>query len=253
MVSSSVLHALQKLHVGVRADELKDQLFDRGLPQTCHPMVNFGSRVGLYSPRPIAAELGAAYQIAQGNRGGLTCRSGAIAATESDLSPESRRVFPELISNYFDVVATWHETVAIGVSTGEVFRAVDEVRDGNIFEFALNPGHFLHYEEWSQSTFWKNETHILQSGSLMQCDIIPVIAGADCAVNIEDGVVLADAVLRDDLATNFPALWTRVQQRRDYLREHIGVNLDESVLPMSNIPMWQAPYVLDQSRGLTRS
>jgi len=252
VASSSVYTALQQVRVGTAANQLANSLFDYGIPLTCHSMVNFGAKQGLSSPTPNRAELGDAFTIAQGLRGGLTCRAGAVASGEDDLTGRAREIFPALALNYFDVVATWHESISVGTTAGEVFAAVDGVRDHGLFEFSLNPGHLLHLEEWSQSTFAAGDATPLQSGSMVQCDVIPVVAAPNIYVNIEDGITLADAALRDELANDYPELWDRVQQRRAYLHDVIGVELDASVLPMSTIPLWHTPYALDQGLAFTR-
>jgi len=247
VTSDSVRGALAALAPGVRADVLADRFEHRGLPFSAHAMVNFGDKVrrGLSSPTAQTAELGAPYQIALGLRGSLTCRSGAIARSRDDLAPEVADFFPELIANYFDTMVAWYRALRLGASTGEVFAAADAARDPDVFSFALNPGHFLHTEEWSQSTFAAGADTALRSGMLLQGDIIPVVAGPFCAVNIEDGVALADERLRADLQNDHPDVWDRMQRRRRFLAEEIGVALDESVLPLSNMPLWHTPYALD--------
>jgi Xaa-Pro aminopeptidase len=250
IVSRSVISALGRLAVGMSEADLADELTDRGLPHSCHTMVSFGPEQGLSSPTGRRAELGDAAMVAQGVRGGLTCRAGAIAASESDLPPAVREIFPELAANYFDVIATWHESVRVGTTSGAVFDAVDRARKG--FDFSLNPGHFLHLEEWSQSTFRPGDDTVLQSGSLLQCDIIPVVPTRNVYCNIEDGIVLADVRLRDELADDYPELFDRAMLRRDYAAEHLGVKLDESILPLSNGAIWHAPYLLDRELALAR-
>ena len=36
------------------------------------------------------------------------------------------------------------------------------------------------------------------------------------------------------------------------MRDVIGIDLDESVLPLSNIPAWLAPYVLEPDTAFVR-
>lgn len=252
VLSLSVLRAMEGITPGVLADELADGYFSRGVSETVHRMLNFAERVGIGSPRPIPARLGDKFQLAQGIQGGLTARVGVIASSESDLHPAQAELFNALTLNYFDVLAAWHENVRVGADTADVFDVVDGVRDDSVWKFALNPGHHLHYEEWSYSTFWKDDHHTLRSGAMLQCDVIPVTGRADVEVGIEDGLVLADEPLRTEIADVYPALWGRIEARRAFLRERIGVQLDASLLPLSNMPLWHTPYVLDGARNLTR-
>jgi Xaa-Pro aminopeptidase len=253
VASQSVLDALPHLHPGVTEQQFGDNLYDRGLPHSCHTIINFGPRQGLYSATPNPARMGDAYTVAFGLRGGLTCRAGAVAAKPGDLPPQARTVYPELVTNYFDVVAAWHEALAVGATCGAVFDAAENTRDASLFEFSLNPGHFLHHEEWSESAFTPGSTTRLRSGMMVQCDIIPKTGITNVYVNIEDGLALADERLRTQLANEYPQMWDRVQARRDYLATVLGVELDESALPMSNMQLWHAPYVLDPELALTRN
>lgn len=253
--SQSVRGALLGIRPGVSEIEVADRLFTHGLPDSAHPMVNFGAKAarGLSSPTAATAARGAAFQVAQGLRGGLTCRAGAIAAGPQDLAPAVADRFPALIANYFDVMLAWYAAVKPGATTGEVFDACDKIRDGSVFRFALNPGHYLHIEEWSVSTFAPRDATPLRSGMLLQGDIIPVVDGPFCTVNVEDGIALADQALQADLAALDPGFPDRVAARRQFLRDHIGLDLDSSVLPLSSTPLWHTPYVLSPRLALTAS
>lgn len=252
VTARSVQRAMAAIAVGVPEYVVADELRDAGLPHSCHAMMQFGPRQGLYSATANKAALGDAFTIAFGLRGGLTCRAGAVAASAADLSGENANTFGPLIKNYFDVVSTWYESVQVGATTGAVFDEVERVRDASIFDFSLNPGHHLHLEEWVNSAFEAGSEVPLRSGSLLQCDVIPVVPRKNQYVNIEDGVGLADAGLRAELSNAFPEFWERVERRRAFLRDNIGVAIHESVLPLSDIALWHTPYVLSPTQALTR-
>jgi hypothetical protein len=86
----------------------------------------------------------------------------------------------------------------------------------------------------------------------IQMDIIPVSFGPLSCINAEDGIVLADSELRHTLADRFPACWQRIQQRRAFMRGALGLEMDESVLPLSNMPAWLPPYALSLERAMVR-
>jgi hypothetical protein len=65
------------------------------------------------------------------------------------------------------------------------------------------------------------------------------------ALNCEDTIVIADAGLRLEIATAFPEVWWRIQGRRRFMRETLGLVLSEDVLPLSNAPACLAPFWLD--------
>ena len=64
----------------------------------------------------------------------------------------------------------------------------------------------------------------------------------------EDGVVLADEELRKTLQKDYPEMWERMQNRRVVMRDNYGINLDESVLPLSDLAGWLPPYALNLSQ-----
>ncbi|WP_341358672.1 hypothetical protein V5H98_12970 [Georgenia sp. M64] len=251
--SASVNAATRGLGVGVRADELAGSLFDGGIAHSVHFMVNFGLKTarGLSSPTDQRAQKGDAYQIAQGLRGSLTCRSGMIAGSAADLNADVASFFEAATLNYFDTMLAWYGAVRIDATGGDVFAAADAARDPELFEFALNPGHTLGFEEWLHSPFEAGNTAKLASGVLLQGDIIPAAKGPHVGINIEDGLALADEALRDQFAGLYPEAQERVERRREYVREVIGLELDPSVLLLSNTPLWHAPYALDRSSALT--
>ena len=84
----------------------------------------------------------------------------------------------------------------------------------------------------------------------VQMDIIPAPPEGCSGGNVEDGIILADESLRKDLADQFPQLWERVQQRRRFMQEELGVALDASVLPVSNIPALWRPLLLNREEAL---
>jgi hypothetical protein len=251
--SASVNRATEGLAVGARADQLAGSLFDGGIAHSVHFMVNFGLKTarGLSSPSDQRAELGDAYQIAQGLRGSLTCRSGMIARSIEDLDAETGPFYEAVMLSYFDTMLTWYQAIRIGATGGEVFAAADEARNPELFDFALNPGHTLGFEEWLNTPFDAGNPAKLRSGLLLQGDIIPAAKGPHIGVNIEDGLALADETLRHEISELYPEAQARIEQRRQYVREVIGIELDPAVLLLSNIPLWHAPYALDRSRALT--
>ena len=46
-------------------------------------------------------------------------------------------------------------------------------------------------------------------------------------------------------------MWTRIQQRRAFMANALGIELHPDVLPFSNIPAWLPPFILDTSRAMT--
>jgi hypothetical protein len=247
VTSTGVLELLRHLSPGVAESDLERHLDSRGLPLSCHRMLGFGAKArrGLACAGETVAALGDPFTTAFGVVGALTCRAGWIASSSADLPGSERDFCVAAAVNYFDVVTAWYRALRIGATGGEVFAAADARREPSVFSFAVNPGHYLHLEEWTHSPFAAESRIPLRSGMMLQMDIIPVLHDPFCCLNVEDGVVLADEGLRRELAGRYPSLWDRVQARRTFMREAVGIELDPCVLPMSNLPAWLPPFALD--------
>ena len=246
LTSAAVLAVLRSFRAGAAEDELARWLDSRGLPLSCHPMIRFGegAKRGLASPSQNRAALGDPYTVGFGIVGSLTSRAGCVATGATDLPASTRDFYPEFAANYFDVVAAWYGALGLGVPAGDVAAAAESKRDDALYRFAVNCGHYIHIDEWVHSPFTAGSEIPLASGMALQMDIIPVSRGPFCYVNAEDGVVLADGALRSALAARFPACWQRIQARRAFMADAIGIRLDESVLPLSQTPAWLPPYAL---------
>jgi hypothetical protein len=85
----------------------------------------------------------------------------------------------------------------------------------------------------------------------MQVDIIPATGTEWGTSNIEDGIVLADATLRAELAERYPGMWARTQARRAFMRDALGIAVGEDVLPLSNIAAHLPPFLLRPDHALT--
>jgi hypothetical protein len=136
--------------------------------------------------------------------------------------------------------------------TGEVFKAADRTRNPALFDFALNPGHYIHLDEWVHSPFEKDCRVRLRSGMALQADIIPVAKGHFCVINGEDGVALADSALQKELRAGFPEAWDRIRKRKAFMKDILGIRLHDTVLPLSNTVGWIAPYAFSPDQALVR-
>ena len=150
---------------------------------------------------------------------------------------------------YFNAVVTWLENLRIGMRGGDMYALIEQVLPKAEYHWHLNPGHLVADEEWLCSPIGPNSTTCLQSGMILQIDIIPSRAGYGGA-SIEDSVALADSALRQVLAQNYPELWQRVVARRTYIREQLGISLPEEVLPFSNTVGYLRPWLLNPDCAL---
>jgi Xaa-Pro aminopeptidase len=252
--SEGVLEVLRHMREGERDQDLEKYLLPCGLPLSCHQMVSFGDKAlcGLASPSGRKAKLGDAFTIGFGVWGSLTARAGAVARGAEDLAPELREFYETYVRNYFDIVVEWYERIRVGAVAGEVYRAVQARKDAKVLEIALNPGHYIHLDEWVHSPFSPRSKVELRSGMALQADIIPISKGPFCFTNDEDGVALADETLRAEIARAYPACWKRIEQRRAFMTGTLGIQLDASVLPLGNMPAWLPPYALDLGKAMVK-
>jgi hypothetical protein len=157
-----------------------------------------------------------------------------------------------LVAPYFACAADWYETIGIGVTGGELFEVARRRLGDPFFGVHLNPGHFIHLDEWPSSPVYEGSGVVLRSGMALQIDIIPATGSAYHTTNIEDGVALADADLRERLEARYPALWRRVCQRRAFMAGVLGITLRPEVLPLSNLAGYLPPFWLSPQLAMRR-
>jgi len=223
-----------------------------GQPLCVYPNINFGAAhlgIGLRSPDFTALKAGMPVMISAALRGSLVCRAGIAARDESDYSGEYEGALDAFIRPFFETVALWMESVRIGVCAGDVHTAIKKKLSEHNLVSALNPGHSIAEDEWPNSVFRPGSEHKLVSGMYIQSDIIAGRAeGAALTGIFEDGFVLADEKLRAEIAEQYPETWERMQIRRRFIREVVGLDIAEELLPMSNLCGVYFPFLMDLGR-----
>jgi hypothetical protein len=250
--SQGVRQLLRGLRPGMSEREAVALLGWNGWPLSCHLMLTAGERAtyGLFSPGDRPIERGDRFTTAFGIWGALTCRAGFVVEDAAELPEPIRDYVDRLVGPYFAAIAEWYRTIRIGVTGGELFDVVDRHLGDPFFGIFLNPGHQLHLDEWVASPIWRGSTVELQSGMALQVDVIPATGTAYFTTNIEDGIALADAALREELATRFPEAWRRIVGRRAFMAETLEIELHPEVLPLSNLPAVLAPFLLAPDRAM---
>jgi hypothetical protein len=201
--------------------------------------------VGLRSPSARPIELGDAATSAIGFWGGLCCRAGLVADSNDDYL--ARLAIP-----YWRAIATWYETVELGVAGGVIDETIRDTLAGTGFGPALNPGHLTHLDEWVHSPVRPGSTEPVVSGMVFQCDIIPDSWTAGWVANCEDTVAVADAALRADLAERHPAVTARIDARRRIMTDRLGLEIADELLPLSCITAYFPPFWLSPGKALVR-
>jgi len=185
--------------------------------------------------------------------GSNIARGGFLARSAADLPGAAADYVDRLVAPYFACACDWYETIGIGVTGGELSDLVQLRLGDPFFGVSLNPGHFIHLDEWPSSPVYPGSGVALRSGMTLQLDIIPATGSAYHTTNIEDGVALADEALRGELAARYPDLWRRVGQRRSFLAGMLGIQLKPEVLPLSNLAGYLPPYWLSPGLAMRRA
>jgi hypothetical protein len=251
-ISNAMRRVLWNLRPGLREFEAMAQARLNGLPLSCHPMLSTGPRValGLASPSNRRMERGEPFICALGVWGALNARAGFLVQTEKALPANIRDYLERLVKPYFAAIVEWYQHVGIGVSGGELYDIIQRYLGDPFFGVTLNPGHLIHLDEWVHSPIYAGSDIELRSGMALQVDVIPATHSPYFTTNIEDGIALADEALRREFAGRWPEAWSRIQARRTFMQEQLGIQLKPEVLPFSNLAAFLPPYLLDPGKGM---
>ncbi|TKD51841.1 M24 family metallopeptidase [Sphingomonas baiyangensis] len=246
MVWNIVAHA----RPGMTEREAAAHMHYRGEPMNVHAMMATGNAaggavIGLASPGHRRIGHGDGASTAVGLWGALTARAGLI--------DDDNDAFVDVAKGYFAGLARWYAVADIGVAGGVLHDAVVDTLAQAGLRSLLNPGHLTGHEEWSNTPVRPGSADRIRSGMHMQVDVIPTPMRDGWALNCEDCVVFADEALRDELADRHPAVWSRMQARRRFMTEVIGVPVAEAVLPLSSTPLCLAPLWLRHGELLCRA
>ena len=250
--SQGVKNVLFGVRPGMNEFEAARLLSPIGVPLNCHPMLTAGPRApfGLGSPGARKMERGDPFTVAYGVWGALTCRAGWLVDDASELPMDVRDYIDKLVAPYFLAVAEWYETVGIGVTGGALDAVVRHHLGDPFFGLFLPPGHLIHLDEWMNTPIYPGSEERLVSGQALQVDIIPATGTAYFTSNMEDGIALLDSRGRDEFAARYPVAWDRIEKRRAFMNDMLGIRLKPEVLPFSQIPAYLAPFILNPGRAM---
>ena len=251
--SQGVRRLLNGLRPGTTERDAVALLGWNGWPLSCHLMLTAGPRaaLGLLSPGDRPIERGDPFTTAFGIWGALTCRAGFVAESADDLPEPVGDYVDRLVAPYFAAIAEWYAAIHVGQTGGVLQEIIARHLGDPFFGIFLNPGHQLHLDEWVNSPISVCSTVELRSGMAFQVDVIPATGTSYFTTNIEDGIALADASLRAAFADRFPDAWLRIQARRRFMADELGIELHPDVLPLSNLPAYLPPFLLRPDRAMT--
>lgn len=251
LASAQMLKTLELVDMDVTEMELGNSLNAYGQRNSVVTIAAAGQRfeqANLY-PTDKLVSLGDTLSLTVGYKGGLQSRSAFIARNKSDLPENQQDYLTRIVFPYFKAVASWLETVHIGMKGKEVYDLIEKVLPKEKYGWHLNPGHYVADEEWMASPIYPNSEVVLKSGMMLQVDIIPSIKGM-AGTSAEGSVVLANEKLQQNIRKSYPELWTRIENRRSYVTQVLGIELNKDILLMGNATPYLRPYLLDEKNAV---
>ena len=250
--STAIRRAIRAARPGMTEYQFCNALSVNGFPQSTHINMCSGplARYGLPSPSTRLMERADPVVVGLGLMGALNCRAGFLAAEPGELPQNIHDYVERLVKPYFSAAVAWYETLELGVDGGALYDAVMHHVGDPFFGVGLNPGHLIHLDEWLHSPISKHSKLKLASGMALQCDIIPATGTEYFTSNIEDGIALADEPLREAYRSKYPESWQRIEARRAFMVETLGIKLRPEVLPFSNLAGWLPPFWLAPDRAM---
>lgn len=223
-----------------------------GLPLGCHATFATGARAaqGLSGPTGQVLRRGSPISFNICHWGANICRAGWLASGPQDLPEAARGYLDAFAGPYLEGLSDWFGLMRPGVPGGAVWQRVMARLPHDTFGIDLNPGHLIGLDEWISSPIYDGSDLPLRSGMAMQCDVIPShpVFGS---TRMEDGYVIADAALRADLQARFPAVAARCAARARFMRDVIGLDVPETLLPLADTCGVIAPYLFDPELVMT--
>jgi Xaa-Pro aminopeptidase len=242
--------ALTRMAFGLREGMVDFEAFALaglgGLPLGCHQTFATGARAdqGMSGPTGERLRRGVPISFNICHWGSNICRAGWLAAAEADLPEAARDYVGAFAGPYVAAMSLWCSLMRPGVSGGDVWDRMMTALPFDTFGITLNPGHLIGQDEWISSPIAEGSDMALQSGMAMQMDVIPGHPDYG-STRMEDGYVIADDRLRAELAARFPAVAARCAARAEFMRDVIGMDVPETLLPLADTCGIVAPYLLD--------
>ncbi len=250
--SNCIINTLNELKPGIKElDASRNAGYD-AWPISVFPIINFGEehvKLGLRSPNHRQLNEGDMITLCYGLRGALVARSGLAVSDGNNIPHHLRNAIDDFYKPFFMAMVTWYESIDVGSSCGEVYDKVMEIiGDKDKFGVGLNPGHNIGADEWTNSPFFKNSKYKVQNGYYLQADIIASSHNPFKQAILEDGIVVADESLRMKLKEQYPDVYDRIEKRRNLMKNILGINIGDNVLPLSNAQAVMHPYMLNTEK-----
>ncbi len=224
-------------------------------PTQMYPLVNVtpeSVRLGLRSPMAdCVLQAGEVLGLCYSLRGSLCSKVGVAARDEGSVCARLKGTIDTFYAKHWEAVARWIETLRVGATGGELYQTVMRLIGDPAFGVALNPGHYIGMDEWTNSCSYQGSTVPIHSGSVLQTDIIASSPDQPMVSICEDTVIVADEAFQQEIAAQYPDVYARLLKRREMMRDALGIVVHDDVLPLTGLTGVMFPYMLDLTQVYT--
>jgi hypothetical protein len=247
MAASALRRMIFALRPGMTDFQAVEAARIGGLPLGCHATFATGAAPGLRSASGARLTIGepASFNIA--HWGSNIYRAGWLARSAADLPLAAQDYLEAFVEPYVSAMSDWCGMMQPGLPGGRVWDQMMAALPHDRFGVTLNPGHLIGLDEWVSSPIRQGSTDPLASGMAMQMDVIPGHP-VYSSTRMEDGYVIADATLRRTLQRDFPNVARRCALRASFMREVIGMQVPDSLLPLADTCGIVAPFLFDPAQ-----
>lgn len=250
LASDCVLDAMDTLELGTNELELGDKLVRNGQYTSIVTIASSGPRFikANMFPRDNTVKPGDPISLTVGYRGGSSSRCGIAVENERELPKGQEDYLDKVAIPYFNAYVAWLENIKCGMKGHEIFDLIEHELPRSVYGWSLCPGHLTGEEEWMSSPIYEDSKEVLQSGMLLQIDIIPSVSGYTGS-SAESTILLANEALRNKIKQEYPDMYNRMIERRNYMINELGINLTEDVMPMCSTVAYLRPFLLAHDKA----
>ena len=255
-ISRGIYNCIKNAKPGMTGRELAQFVGFDGQPGNMYPDIKIGQDVfkGVCGTQPLEKlAYGMHFSAGYGLRGSLVHHLGIYARSSADYPKDFDKYLEDFLKPYFASIVHWYEMMQIGTECGDIYQMLADELGMEKFNISLNPGHLTHTDEWTNSPFFAGSKIKLSSGMAFQCDYTVKFQSPLVKAHIEDGLVLADENLREEIKKLSPTCWSRIEARQKFIRNILNINLPAEVLPLSDLSCICFPYMANTSIVLAKA